>query len=118
MRLAVSTTVVFHIAYKTLLRFPLRCRFAMIADHCLLSIGNTLDASLAAVLLPDSYGPFVFAIFGFLSASELMCWFYHEVVAENSRRMRVLRQHLDGFHLMKNKYIMLTYTDAIEQSHY
>ncbi|KAL8482978.1 hypothetical protein ACS0TY_025875 [Phlomoides rotata] len=89
MHLAVSTTVVFYIAYITLLRFPLRRRFAMIADHCLLSIGNASVASLAAVLLPDSYGPFVFAIFGFLSGSELLYWLYHELVAEDSRRMRV-----------------------------
>ncbi|KAL8482976.1 hypothetical protein ACS0TY_025873 [Phlomoides rotata] len=78
MRLAVSATVLFYLAYTALLRFPMRRRSAVIADHFLLSTGNAAVASLASVLLPDSLSPFVFAVFGLLSATELMYWLYDE----------------------------------------
>ncbi|KAL8482980.1 hypothetical protein ACS0TY_025877 [Phlomoides rotata] len=76
MHLAVSATILFYLAYTALLRFPLRRRFTVIADHCLLSIGNAAVASLASALLPDSLSPFVFVVFGLLSEVELMYWLY------------------------------------------
>ncbi|KAL8482987.1 hypothetical protein ACS0TY_025882 [Phlomoides rotata] len=90
MRLAVSTTILFYTAYTALLRFPLRRRPAVIADHCLLSIGNTAVASLASLLLPDSLSPFVFAVFGLLPAVELVYWLLHELgnEEEDVERMR------------------------------
>ncbi|KAL8482973.1 hypothetical protein ACS0TY_025870 [Phlomoides rotata] len=60
MRLAVSATILFYLAYTAVLRFPLRRRSA---DHFLLSTGNAAVASLASVLLPDSLSPFVFCCF-------------------------------------------------------
>ncbi|KAL8479476.1 hypothetical protein ACS0TY_026392 [Phlomoides rotata] len=91
MRLAVSTTILFYTAYTALLRFPLRRRRpAVIADHCLLLIGNAAVASLASLLLPDSLSPFVFAVFGLLPAVELVYWLLHELgnEEEDVGRMR------------------------------
>ncbi|KAL8517601.1 hypothetical protein ACS0TY_015742 [Phlomoides rotata] len=79
MHLTVSATILFYLAYTALLRFSLRCRSAVIAYHCLHSIGNAAIASLASVLLPDSLSPFVFVVFGLLSAVEFRYWLSHEL---------------------------------------
>lgn len=100
MRVSVSTTIIFYVAYTTILRFPLRRRFADMADHFLLSIGNASVASLASVLLPDSFSPFIFALFGLLSATELVYWLYQELVTEDHdyefdvERMRVFLDNI------------------------
>ncbi|KAH6770344.1 UDP-Glycosyltransferase superfamily protein [Perilla frutescens var. hirtella] len=71
MSVAVSCSAVYCLASAAALRFHLH-PLVLLAHHLSLSFAYISVASLASVLLPDSATPFVYSVFGSLSAAELL----------------------------------------------
>ncbi|KAH6809227.1 hypothetical protein C2S51_027010 [Perilla frutescens var. frutescens] len=98
MRAAVTSSAVYYLACTAVLRLPPR-HFSFLARHLLVSSGNIAVASLASVMLPDKAAPFVYSIFGFISAAELLFWLLRKLIAEfwiERRRFRRFSNNISG----------------------
>ncbi|KAL0377111.1 UNVERIFIED_CONTAM: hypothetical protein Scaly_0828700 [Sesamum calycinum] len=79
MNVAVSSSIVYYLAYTWRQRFSGHCRLAaVLSRHCLVWSGYASVASLTSVLLPDSATPYLYCLFLLLPASDLMYWFYNK----------------------------------------
>ncbi|KAG6408960.1 hypothetical protein SASPL_131988 [Salvia splendens] len=82
MLVALSSLVVYYVLHVMLLRSPRPCRFASVTERFLVCSGYAAVSTLAAVVFPEGASPFLYAIFGSLSAIEVLFLFMNEVEIE------------------------------------
>ncbi|KAL0388003.1 UNVERIFIED_CONTAM: hypothetical protein Sradi_2682100 [Sesamum radiatum] len=86
MIVAVSSSIVYYLAYTWRQRIPPPPRLAGFADRCLVWSGNVSVASLTSVLFPDSATPFLYALFMLLPAHGLLHWLCNKHCGGRSSR--------------------------------
>ncbi|KAG6406624.1 hypothetical protein SASPL_134230 [Salvia splendens] len=78
MLVALSSLVVYYVLYVMLLRSPKPGRLASITERFLVCSGYAAVSTVAAVVFPEGASPFLYAIFGSLSAVEVVFLFMNE----------------------------------------
>ena len=87
MLVALSSLFIYYVLHVVLLRSPGQGRFAAHAERFLAWSGYAAVASLTAAVFPEEAAPFLYTIFGLLSAFEVLYQYMHGEIREDDGSM-------------------------------
>ncbi|KAL2242410.1 UNVERIFIED_CONTAM: hypothetical protein Sindi_0359000 [Sesamum indicum] len=95
--LAVSAFLLYYLAYRVQLR-PWAFRFSPacvgVLRHCMEGFVDLSMASMASLLFPDSIRPFLYVLFLWLPAGELLYWLYRKLFVEGNDEFEVYTRQI------------------------